>query len=148
MAWEIWADEPDTVARRVSRARMHLLFVLIRYGALRLAEARSMDVHKSIDSQTGQIRITGPYKRIIMLPVPPMRHIRRIMAMEESRQASFLNIDDGFCRKAFYDVAGGAGIARTLAGPRALRVARAHELLGLHMPHSQVCEFLGIPNAF
>ena len=36
LRWEAWEAEATTTAKKIVRARLHLLFLLIRYGGLRL----------------------------------------------------------------------------------------------------------------
>ena len=50
LRWEAWEKEATTTARKIARARLHLLFLLIRYGGLRLGEALNMDVRKAVDT--------------------------------------------------------------------------------------------------
>lgn len=146
-AWEIWASEPQSAARRVARARLHLLFLLIRFGGLRLGEAFCFEAGNDLDRQTGRLLVSGQYARAIILPMPPMRLLRRILSLHEAETPGFAQLDAGFCRRTFYDVAARAGIHPALAGPRALRQARAHELLRLHVSPGNIREYLGVPGA-
>ena len=42
-AWQAWAKEPESESQRRSRDRLHLVFLCIRYGALRLSEALALN---------------------------------------------------------------------------------------------------------
>lgn len=145
-AWEFWARDTESVPRLISRARMHLLFLLIRYGGLRLGEAFNIQPLEDIDTQTGMISIHGDYARHIQLPMSPLRHIRLILALENAGEPFFLRRDPGFCRQTFYDIAKDAEIPPLLAGPRAVRIARKYELLDQHMPLRVVHSYLGLPS--
>ncbi len=143
LRWEAWEAEAKTTARKIGRARLHLLFLLIRYGGLRLGEALNLPVKKAVDTVTGMVHIPAPGSRDILLPLSCMKHIRRILSLPEAEQADFLHFDQGFVRKKFYAVAEGMGLAPGMAGPRAIRYARGLELLELHVPFNVVQAFLG-----
>ena len=148
LRWEAWEAEATTTAKKIVRARLHLLFLLIRYGGLRLGEALGLDARAAIDTVTGMVRVPAPGSRDILLPLSCMKHIRRILSLPEAEDASFLHFDQGFVRKKFYAVAQGLGLSPGMAGPRAIRYARGLELLRLHVPFNVVQAFLGQQKAF
>lgn len=143
LRWEAWEAEATTTAKKIVRARLHLLFLLIRYGGLRLGEALGMHVRETIDTMTGMVHVPEPGSRDILLPLSCMKNIRRILSLPESAQDGFLRFDQGFVRKKFYAVAEGMGLSPGMAGPRAIRYARGLELLELHVPFNVVQAFLG-----
>ena len=51
--------EAATPARRLVRARLHLVFLLVRYGGLRLGEVLGLDVRKALDPVTGMLHVPG-----------------------------------------------------------------------------------------
>lgn len=141
--WEAWEKEATTTAKKIVRARLHLLFLLIRYGGLRLGEALSLNVRQDVDTVTGMVHVPDPGGRDVLLPVSCMKHIRRILSLPEAESESFLHFDQGFVRRKFYAVAEGMGLAPGMAGPRAIRYARGLELLELHVPFNVVQAYLG-----
>ncbi|WP_297217489.1 TOBE domain-containing protein [uncultured Desulfovibrio sp.] len=143
LRWEAWEGEATTPGRRVTRARLHLAFLLVRYGGLRLGEVLGLDARRAVDTVTGMLHVPGPNARDVLLPMSCMRHVRRLLSLPEAAQPDFLVMDEGFLRKKFYAVAASLGIAPALAGPRALRHARGLELLSLHVPLGLVQKFLG-----
>ena len=143
LRWEAWEAEATTTAKKIVRARLHLLFLLIRYGGLRLGEVLGLDARTAIDTVTGMVRVPAPGSRDILLPLSCMKHIRRILSLPEAEDSSFLHFDQGFVRKKFYAVAQGLGLSPGMAGPRAIRYARGLELLRLHVPFNVVQAFLG-----
>lgn len=145
LRWELWETEAATPVRRVGRARLHLLFLLIRYGALRLGEALELDARRTVNTATGMVAVPGPNGRSVLLPLTCMRHVRRILSLPEAESmgADFLRFDQGFIRKKFYAVAEPLGLDPNRVGPRALRYARGLELLELHVPLGVVQKFLG-----
>lgn len=144
IAWEIWADAAPTPARRIARARAHLVFLLIRYGGLRPGEAMNADARSSVDTETGLLSVSGPNARKILLPMLSMRRIRRILSLPEAADPAFTSLDPGFLRRTFYAVAISAGVASQSGGPRAIRLARGMELLSSHMSIGNVADYLGL----
>lgn len=143
VAWENWAAAPLTPARKVARARLHLIFLLVRFGGLRLAEALAFEP-ADLDLQTGLLQTRGAFGRHLLLPMHSLRLLRRILSLEEARQPGFLHLDSGFIRRAFHNVATFAGVKPAWAGPRALRYLRGHELLRQHMPLKLIQDYLGL----
>lgn len=143
LRWESWEAEVRTPSRRQARARLHLVFLLIRYGGLRLGEVLELDARTAINTVTGMVHVGGAYERDILLPVVCMRHIRRILEDEKAQNPDFLKFDQGFVRKKFYDIAAPLGLDQAMVGPRALRYARGLELLEQHIPFNLVQKFLG-----
>ena len=144
LRWEQWEAEAATPARRLVRARLHLVFLLVRYGGLRLGEVLGLDIRNALDCVTGMLHVPGDNARDVLLPLSCMRHVRRIGSLPEAADAGrFLVFDESFLRKKFYAVAASLGIAAAEAGPRALRYARGRELLELHVPIGLVQKFLG-----
>ena len=105
LRWEAWEKEATTTAKKIVRARLHLLFLLIRYGGLRLGEALSLNVRQDVDTVTGMVHVPDPGGRDVLLPVSCMKHIRRILSLPEAESESFLHFDQGFVRRKFYAVA-------------------------------------------
>lgn len=143
LRWEAWEAEATTTAKKIVRARLHLLFLLIRYGGLRLGEALGLQVREAINTVTGMVHVSGPGSRDVLLPLACMKHIRRILSLPEAQDSGFLRFDQGFVRRKFYAVAEGTGLASGMVGPRAIRYARGLELLELHVPFNVVQAFLG-----
>lgn len=144
LRWEFWEAEASTPARRLARARMHLLFLLIRHGGLRLREAIGLDARATLNVATGMLRVPGPNAREILLPLAGMRHMRRILSLEAAAEPDFLRLDQGFVRRTFYAAAEPLGLDPNVAGPRALRCARGLELLAQRVPLELVQHFLGL----
>ena len=105
--WEQWEAEAATPQRKVARARLHLLFLLLRHPGLRLGEALELDARKDVDTVTGMVHVPGPNSRDVLLPLSAMRHVRRILSLPEAESMGrdFLHFDQGFIRKSFYAVA-------------------------------------------
>ena len=78
-AWQEWTDAPRPDSQKRSRQRLHLVFLLIRYGALRLSEALALNDLKDLDYSTCTIRITGVREREVQVPDRAMQKIRDIV---------------------------------------------------------------------
>ncbi len=145
LRWEQWEAEATTTSRRIVRARLHLLFLLFRFGGLRLGEALELNAKAAVDVVTCMVHVPGASARDVLLPMGCMRSIRRILSLPEAEEmgAEFLRFDQGFVRRKFYEVAKPLGLDSALVGPRALRYARGLELLELHVPFNLVQKFLG-----
>ena len=125
LRWEQWEAEATTTSRRIVRARLHLLFLLFRFGGLRLGEALELNAKAAVDVITCMVHVPGASARDVLLPMGCMRSIRRILSLPEAEEmgAEFLRFDQGFVRRKFYEVAKPLGMDSALVGPRALRYA-------------------------
>lgn len=142
ISWENWYNEARTPGRKIGRARLYLIFLLARYGGLRLKEALSLNLAQDIDYATGVVRVKGESPRRILLPLNGLRPIRRLLSLPEAQEPNFLQLDGSFIRKTFYSVA--PRELRLMASPRALRYARGQELLALHTPPDLAGQYLGL----
>ena len=147
LAWEAWEKGVSTPARRIVRARLHLVFLLVRFGGLRLKEVLGMPARECLDLESGLLSVPGDNARDIMLPLGCMHHFRRILSLPEAENAGFLSLDEGFVRRKFYLVAETCALEPSRAAPRAIRYARALELLSLRVPLSMVQKYLGQPGS-
>ncbi len=143
LRWEQWESEAATKGQKIARARLHLLFLVFRYGGLRLGEALGLEPCRAIDTVTGMMRVPGANAREILLPLSAMRHIRRILSLPQAEKPDFLRFDQGFVRKKFYTVGETMDLPAAVVGPRAIRYSRGLELLALHVPMPLVQKFLG-----
>lgn len=141
--WETWAQNAQSPNRFIGRARLHLFFLLARYAGLRSSEIAAFSEQAVLDRQTGLLQLKD---RKLFLPPAALRPIRRILALPEAEQKNFLRLDAGFLRRTFYEAARLAGLKPEACAPRALRYARALELLEMHMPLQSVASCLGIAN--
>ena len=147
LCWEQWEAEAATRTQKTLRARLHLIFLLMRYGGLRLGEVLVLEPRSCIDTVTGMLRVSGSNAREILLPVSAMRNIRRILGLPQAAEPGFLQFDQSFLRKKFYAVGRIMGLSPACVGPRAVRYSRGLELLELHVPMPLVLKFLGQQDA-
>lgn len=138
--WRVWAESAPTPARSVQRARMHLFFLLVRFGGLRPSEIFPLDTAGLCDLSAGTLQACG---RRLFLPAEAARSLRRILTLPESSRPDFLRPDAGFTRRTFYAVSELAGLPPASCAPRALRFARALEMLAMNMAPHLVAKALG-----
>lgn len=135
---EFWLLARTGVAPNNWRNRVWLIFMLLRYGALRLKEIFGMEPD-AMDFRLGVARISGQRGREVPLPLAAVRAILPIWPIwqrvaSSSSSVNFLACDPSQLRRALQDCARNIGLSAGLLAPRALRHARARELelLGLH----------------
>ena len=75
--------EARTERHTLARLRLLLVFVLLRYGGLRLAEVLAFDDVKDVDWGQGLLRVRGVFGRNIPLPTPIMERLRDIVDAPE-----------------------------------------------------------------
>jgi len=132
---------------RLSRLRLWLVFLLIRHTALRLGEVLHLNLENNLDLESGLLRVSGPYARELPLPHGLSFAIRRFLVSPEAAAMRDLDrLDPGHVRRNFYARAQECGLSPELASPRALRQARALELIQNGMPLPAVQKFLGQPS--
>jgi molybdate transport system regulatory protein len=146
-----WARDSIRSDVRLSRQRILLIFLLIRYTGARLNEVLALNPFQDIDLDR-QIVIFGRSEAGIDRPVREVhllemlvQEIRRALeggAFKEVLERLF-QVDFGHIRRKFYERAQACGFAKELGGPDALRRSRAVELLKNNMPLPVVQRILG-----
>jgi molybdate transport system regulatory protein len=147
-AFRAWAEKPRRADVRASRARIVLLFLVLRYTGARLGEtlALSMD-----DFAPGceSVRLgTGDGAREVGLPgfvAEELSRARETGALSDAALAGAapFAFDPGHLRRKFYERAEEAGLPRELCNPTVLRRSRGIELLRRNLPLQMVQRVLG-----
>ena len=146
-----WADASLRRDVSLSRRRMLLVFLLIRYTGAKLSEVLALDPSKDIDCQgrTARFQAKRPDGKWIAREV----QISEALAKEISTtladpdfsavaQNGF-GVDPAFVRRKFYERAQACGFEKRLGGPEMIRKARAVELMQARMPMAAVQKMLG-----
>ncbi|GFK94697.1 Molybdenum-pterin-binding protein MopB [Fundidesulfovibrio magnetotacticus] len=148
-SFRAWREAAASPARRRSRTRLWLLFLLIRYGALKLGEAITVDDREDFDFARSALAVRGDHARAVQLPKEVSREIAA--RLDEPACASLrgevFHLDQGFVRRKFYEQADACGVPRELANPRVLRHSRAVELLREGLPIKVVQTLMGHQSA-
>lgn len=144
-AFRTWYEAVDSPARRRSRARIWLLFLLIRYGALKLGEAIAVDDRSDFDFPRFELTVRGEHARRVQLPKEVAQEIERLLQepFAASLRGEVFTLDQGFVRRKFYERADECGLPRELANPRVIRHSRAVELLREGVPLKVVQNIMG-----
>ena len=134
---------------QLSRRRVLLIFLLIRYTGAKLNEVLELDPFADICGQ--QVCIgnrgaeDGSCNRTITLPEPVALEIEQALGDSDFRNTltNLFAVDPAFIRKKFYERAQDCGFDKKLAGPEMIRRARAVELMQSNMPLPAVQKLLG-----
>lgn len=146
-----WAEDSPRSDIRLSRKRILLIFLLIRYTGAKLNEVLSLDPLQDIDFGRklvvlkGKIGKTGTGSRKIPIPELLSDEIQAVItdpAFLKSTHNTFA-IDPGFVRRKFYERAESCGFDKKLGSPELIRRARGAELLQSNMPLPAVQNLLG-----
>lgn len=151
LSFRAWAEDTARADVRLSRQRILLVFLLIRYTGAKLNEVLSLDPLRDIDfdrhsvvfgtSHTDADRIS----REVQLSATLASEIRAMLAtpVASASPEKFLAIDPGFLRRKFYERAEDCGFPKRLGSPEMIRKSRGAELLQNNMPMPAVQMLLG-----
>ncbi len=140
-----WFESAKSPQRKRARARIWLLYLLIRHGALKLGEALALDDRTDLDPQASSVTVRGDHARVIQLPKEAFATIWRLLddPMIASLRGEVFRMDQGFVRRKFYERAKECSIPKDLINPRVIRHSRAVELLREGLPIRVVQGLLG-----
>lgn len=140
-----WEAEAKTAQHKLSRRRILLSFLLIRYAGLRLNELLTLNDKTDFLPVNCSIQVTGVHARRV--PLPPQVFAEIMRSLEDPMfyhlRGSVFNIDQGYLRRKFYELATRSELAKNMLNPRILRYSRAAELLQAGLPTRVVDAFLG-----
>lgn len=123
------------------RARLWLIFMLLRYGALRPREISALST-KDLSLRDGLVRIGGESGREVWLPLEASRRMQHII-WRLPEKPDLLHCDAGLVRRSLRQCAQMCGIPADALSPSALRKNRALELELSGLPYSLINLFLG-----
>uniref|UniRef100_A0A7C3YZP0 Transporter n=1 Tax=Desulfobacca acetoxidans TaxID=60893 RepID=A0A7C3YZP0_9BACT len=150
-AFRQWAEDTPRSDVKLSRKRILLIFLLIRYTGAKLNEVLALDPRQDFDYQRHLVVFgkgedaSGRPPREVQIPESLSEEFQAALAdfgFKESRNNLF-KVDPGHVRRKFYERAAACGFAKELGGPDALRKARAVELLQNNLPLPVVQRILG-----
>lgn len=143
--FRFWSEKSPRQDVRVSRKRLLLVFLLIRYTAAKTGEVIRIDEQKDIDLKRLTVRFGGREQREVQIPAELGQELKA--AIENSAfdayRGSLFRIDPGHLRRKFYERAVECGLPSELASPTVIRRSRAIELLRDNVPLPVVQRFLG-----
>ncbi len=150
-SFRAWADDATRKDTRVSRTRILLIFLIIRYTGAKLNEVLALDLINDIDTPNMTLHFrstdqqTGGEPRKVEIPEPLHREILETVNTPsfQDNVSGSLGVDPGFVRRKFYERAEACGFQKNLGGPEMIRRARAVELMRNSMPLPAVQMMLG-----
>jgi molybdate transport system regulatory protein len=146
-----WAQASPRHDVRLSRQRILLIFLLIRYTGARLNEVLALDPLHDLDHHRPSVvfgkidAVPDRGGREVQIPEPLCREIKAAMDDPEFKKSmgGLLNVDPGHVRRKFYERAAACGFPKELGGPDAIRKARGVELMQNNVPLPVVQKILG-----
>jgi molybdate transport system regulatory protein len=146
-----WAGASRGPGLGLSRRRILMIFLLIRYTGARLNEVLKLDLRRDFDPAAHSVlfrkaeREGAPTGREVQIPQALAAEIRRTLkvAPAPGTPGGFFSIDPGHVRRKFYERAAACGISRELGAPEVIRRSRAVELLQGNVPLPVVQKIFG-----
>jgi molybdate transport system regulatory protein len=149
-SFRAWASAPAGGNRKLSRKRVLLIFLLIRYTGARLNEIFSLHPANDIDFQKRKVLfhkgdVQNGSTREVQIPELLADEIKNTLSdlRLSSATPELFKIDPAHVRRKFYDCAEAAGIPRDLGTPEAIRRSRAIELMQGNVPLPVVQRIMG-----
>jgi len=154
-----WADGSPREDVRLSRKRILIIFLLIRYTGAKLYEVLAMNPFNDIDPERqtvcfqngGENQKTGKNQepeqcpREIQLSEALCREIVAALTEPAFKHSlrNLFDVDPGFVRRKFYGRAQACGFQKRLGGPEMIRKARAVELMQSNLPLPAIRMMMG-----
>jgi molybdate transport system regulatory protein len=146
-----WAEASRRSGLGVSRRRILLIYLLIRYTGAKLNEVLKLDPRRDIDSTAHSVffrkaeRKRAPAGRDVQIPEVLSAEIRKTLEVTRplKTRSLFFSIDPSHVRRKFYERAVACGIPRELGAPEVIRRSRAVELMQSNVPLPVVQKILG-----
>lgn len=147
-----WADKSMRSDVKLSRRRILLVFLLIRYTGAKLKEIANLNAQHDIDGDKHLVRLGAraergkSERREVHIPPEVAREIAQVLQDPEIGVplSTFFQIDPGHVRRKFYERAAECGFPPEYGNPNAIRKSRAVELLRSNMPPAVVQRLLGL----
>jgi len=150
-AFRAWAIQSPRADIQLSRRRILVIFLLIRYTGAKLNEILALDPLKRIDFKRQLVDLghgepdsrTDP--RVVRISTTLASELEQMLNDPSFRRflEKQFNVDPGFVRRKFYERAQALGFPKKLGGPEMIRKARAVELMQRNMPMPAVQAMLG-----
>ncbi len=146
-----WADGAPRADVRLSRKRILLIFLLIRYTGGKLNEVLALNPFQDVDFKHHLVFLGRTEKK----NVRPPREVQIPEVLSEEMKSSlddpafkkylgnFFKVDPGHVRRKFYERAIDSGFPPAMGAPESIRRSRAIELMQSNMPLPVVQKMLG-----
>jgi len=143
-----WAQDTPRADVRLSRKRILIIFLLIRYTGAKLNEVLALNPFRDIHFDKQSVVFRKPYAaldREVQIPETISQEIQTALKDMDFHKSlgGLFNVDPGHVRRKFYERALACGFPKGLGGPDAIRKSRAVELMQSNMPLPVVQRILG-----
>jgi len=150
-AFRSWADSSPRGDVRLSRRRILLIFLLIRYTGAKLNEVLTLHPFQDIDFKHHSVFLgrtekrNGKPQREVQMPEVISEEIRTLLKDPTFKKylGSLFKVDPGHVRRKFYERALDSGFSPAMGSPESIRRSRAVELMQSNMPLPVVQRILG-----
>jgi len=146
-----WADGAPRADVRLSRRRILLIFLLIRYTGGKLNEVLALNPFKDVDVNHHLVFLgraekkNGRLPREVQIPEVLSEEIKSSLDAPAFKKylGNFFKVDPGHVRRKFYERAIDSGLSPSMGSPESIRRSRAIELMQSNMPLPVVQKMLG-----
>lgn len=146
-AFRTWTTDSPRTDVQLSRRRILVIFLLIRYTGAKLNEILALDPFKDIDlnQQVVNFSSDASESRTVKISTALATELKQMLQdpLFNDFLGNHFNIDPGFVRRKFYERTQVLGFPKNLGGPEMIRKARAVELMQRNMPMPAVQTMLG-----
>jgi molybdate transport system regulatory protein len=146
-----WTDRAPRADVRLSRRRILLIFLFIRYTGGKLNEVIALNPFQDVDfkhhlvflGRTERKNIRPP--REVQIPEVLSEEIKSSLNDPAFKKylGNFFKVDPGHVRRKFYERAIDSGLPSSMGSPESIRKSRAIELMQSNMPLPVVQKMLG-----
>jgi len=138
-SFRAWSEETARSDVRLSRKRIALIFLLVRYTGAKLSEVLALDMQRALDLKKRCVVIGS---REVQIAQHVARTLQDFLYADADALRHF-NIDPAFVRRKFYERAEVCGFSKERGSPEMIRKARAIELMQGNLPVPVVQRLLG-----
>lgn len=150
-SFRLWANDAARGDIRLSRQRILLIFLLIRYTGAKLNEVLALNPFQDINTEQQLVIFGKPAGspdrplREVQIPETLSHEIKNALddATFQNSLENLFKVDPAHVRRKFYERAVACGFPKALGGPDALRKSRALELMQNNLPLPVVQKILG-----
>jgi len=146
-----WSDGARRADVRLSRRRILLIFLMIRYTGAKLNEVLALNPFQDVDFKHHIVFLgrtekkNGRPPREVQVPEILSEEIKSSLDDPAFKKylANFFKVDPGHVRRKFYERAIDSGLNPSMGSPESIRKSRAIELMQSNMPLPVVQKMLG-----
>ena len=150
-SFRTWAEESPRADVHLSRKRILLIFLLIRYTGAKLNEVLALNPFHDIDFKRHKVLLgktetkNGRLPREVQIPEAISEELKAALNNPSFKKYldNLFQVDPGHVRRKFYERASVCGFPPSMGSPEIIRKSRAVELMQSNMPLPVVQRMLG-----